>query len=198
MQPNAPAVQPHLSHEEHILAFARVSKLNEAQGAAVREVWEAYQPSFHTHPPTSVAHPTEPIQVVQRNMASMHVPVDDAFIVNWLVMYGPERPIPPFEERAQYVDQLLLDLKQRYPHDYLNPITPGIYKHYKGDLYVVVGTAVNRESDGSVGEPIVVFHALGDPNTLWWRTMSEFEAIINLVEEDRTVPRFTPQPNDKD
>lgn len=121
----------------------------------------------------------------------MHAPVDDAFILNWLVMYGSERPIPPFEERAQYVDQLLLDLKQRYPHDYLTPITPGVYQHYKGDWYVVIGTAVNRESDGSVGEPIVVFHALGNPKTLWWRTKSEFEADINLVEEDRTVPRFT-------
>lgn len=56
-----------------------------------------------------------------------------------------------------------------------NPPVPGIYRHYKGDLYVVLGTARHHET-GRVG---VVYHPVfphGDDFTIKWIDNPPYQA----------------------
>lgn len=46
----------------------------------------------------------------------------------------------------------------------------GIYKHFKGDLYLVEDIAINRET----GEKMVVYRALYGKNELWVRPLKMF------------------------
>jgi hypothetical protein len=43
-------------------------------------------------------------------------------------------------------------------------VAPGRYRHFRGAIYVVVGTATHSESE----EPLVVYHREGD-DRLWVR-----------------------------
>jgi hypothetical protein len=63
-------------------------------------------------------------------------------------------------------------------------ITLGIYQHYKGALYQVVGLAKHSETL----EELVVYRALSGDNGLWVRPLSMFneELLINNLK----VPRF--------
>ncbi len=68
-------------------------------------------------------------------------------------------------------------------------INLGIYRHYKGNLYEVLGVA--RHSD--THEPMVVYQALYDSkefgtNALWVRPISAFLETVLVDEEER--PRF--------
>ena len=51
----------------------------------------------------------------------------------------------------------------------------GIYKHYKGDLYIVEDIAIHSETL----EQYVVYRALYDDNKLWIRPISSFTEKVN-------------------
>ncbi|WP_081195178.1 DUF1653 domain-containing protein [Halomonas sp. BC1] len=62
--------------------------------------------------------------------------------------------------------------------------TPGIYRHYKGNLYEVMGTAQHSESE----EPLVVYRALYGDYGLWVRPLAMF--MESVTKEGSTQPRF--------
>ena len=67
----------------------------------------------------------------------------------------------------------------------MNPIRLGLYRHYKGGQYEVVGVAKHSETL----EDMVVYKALYGEGGLWVRPLSMWD---NLVEHDgKTVRRFT-------
>lgn len=51
----------------------------------------------------------------------------------------------------------------------------GVYKHFKGDLYIVEDIAVNSETE----EDMVVYRALYGDNKLWVRTLKLFCEEVN-------------------
>lgn len=61
---------------------------------------------------------------------------------------------------------------------------PGIYRHYKGSLYEVMGTAQHSESE----EPLVVYRALYGDYGLWVRPLEMF--VESVTKEGHTQPRF--------
>lgn len=61
---------------------------------------------------------------------------------------------------------------------------PGIYRHYKGNEYVVTGVATHSET----GERLVVYHNLKEPYTLWVRPLNMFCGHVLVAGE--AVPRF--------
>jgi len=66
----------------------------------------------------------------------------------------------------------------------MNPIPLGIYTHYKGNLYEVVGFAQHSESL----EIMVIYKALYGECGTWVRPLSMWD---NLIEVDgKTVKRF--------
>ena len=66
-------------------------------------------------------------------------------------------------------------------------IRPGRYRHFKGGLYQVIGTALHSETR----EPMVVYRALYGEGGLWVRPASMW---IEHVERDGySGPRFVPE-----
>lgn len=63
-------------------------------------------------------------------------------------------------------------------------VKPGIYRHYKGQLYEVIGTARHSETE----EEMVVYRALYGEYGLWVRPVSMF--VESVVFHDETIPRF--------
>ncbi|MFZ5724215.1 MAG: DUF1653 domain-containing protein [Pseudomonadota bacterium] len=63
---------------------------------------------------------------------------------------------------------------------------PGLYRHYKGGLYTVIGTARHSET----GELLVVYRPEYGERTLWVRPHRMF--LETIETEGRTVRRFTP------
>ena len=63
---------------------------------------------------------------------------------------------------------------------------PGLYRHYKGQLYEVIGCARHSETL----EELVVYKATYQPegNNLWVRPRSMFEESLEL--DGRLVKRF--------
>ena len=61
-------------------------------------------------------------------------------------------------------------------------ITPGRYRHYKGNLYDVIGVARQEE--------LVVYTALYGDRGLWVRPVAMFRESVSV--DGRTVPRFAP------
>lgn len=51
----------------------------------------------------------------------------------------------------------------------------GIYKHYKGDLYIVEDIAYHSETQ----EKLVIYRALYDDNKLWARPYNMFLEEVN-------------------
>lgn len=77
------------------------------------------------------------------------------------------------------------------PDESLPPLVetpPGLYRHYKGLLYEVLGTARHSESL----EPMTLYRALYGERGLWVRpaTMFNEEVVIDGVRQ----PRFAKQP----
>ena len=68
----------------------------------------------------------------------------------------------------------------------LTPIQLGLYKHYKGNLYEVVGVVRHSESL----EQLVLYKALYGEQGLWVRP---FEMFVSNIEIDgKVVRRFAP------
>lgn len=67
-------------------------------------------------------------------------------------------------------------------------IKPGVYEHYKGKNYQVIGVAHHSETL----EPLVVYKALYEtqygPDSLWVRPLSMFTQTVE--HEGKCVPRF--------
>ena len=63
-------------------------------------------------------------------------------------------------------------------------VSPGIYRHYKGPQYEVLGVAKHSETE----EEFVVYRALYGERGLWIRPLAMF---VERVEKDGvSVPRF--------
>ena len=60
----------------------------------------------------------------------------------------------------------------------------GIYRHYKGSLYEVVGVAQHSETD----EKLVVYKTLYGDFGLWVRPLAMFLETVEVW--GKTVPRF--------
>ena len=63
-------------------------------------------------------------------------------------------------------------------------IQPGIYKHYKGNLYEVLGTARHSESE----EVFVVYKTCYGDRSSWIRPLEMFTE--NITKDGQLVPRF--------
>lgn len=62
---------------------------------------------------------------------------------------------------------------------------PGLYRHYKGGLYRVIGTARHSETD----EMLVVYRCLYDNDSLWVRPLRMFQESV--IHDGREQPRFS-------
>ncbi|MCW5550215.1 MAG: DUF1653 domain-containing protein [Opitutaceae bacterium] len=62
---------------------------------------------------------------------------------------------------------------------------PGLYRHYKGRDYRVLGLARHSETL----EPVVVYQALYGEHGLWVRPAGMFLETVAI--NGRTIPRFT-------
>lgn len=65
---------------------------------------------------------------------------------------------------------------------------PGLYRHYKGLLYEVVGTARHSESL----EPMTLYRALYGEQGLWVRPAAMFNEDVEI--DGVRQPRFARQP----
>lgn len=63
-------------------------------------------------------------------------------------------------------------------------VKPGIYRHYKGKQYQVIGEATHSETL----EPVVIYRALYGEYGLWVRPKAMF--YESVIIEGREVPRF--------
>ena len=68
-------------------------------------------------------------------------------------------------------------------------VKPGLYTHYKGGQYEVIGVATHSETEQS----LVVYRPLYGERGLWVRPL---EMFCETVERDgERVPRFALQPD---
>ena len=67
-------------------------------------------------------------------------------------------------------------------------IPPGLYRHYKGQLYEVIDTVRHSETL----EPLTLYRALYGERGLWVRPAAMFKetVVINGIAQ----PRFAPMP----
>lgn len=66
----------------------------------------------------------------------------------------------------------------------MNTLRPGIYRHYKGNLYEVIGTASHSETL----ETMVIYRALYGEYGLWVRPAAMFAEQVSV--NGRQQPRF--------
>jgi hypothetical protein len=66
----------------------------------------------------------------------------------------------------------------------MNPIMLGVYKHYKGNKYEVIGFANHSETL----EIMVIYKALYGAKETWVRPLSMWEDLIEI--DNKTVKRF--------
>lgn len=66
-------------------------------------------------------------------------------------------------------------------------IKPGRYRHFKGNLYEVIGIASHSETM----EPMVIYRALYGDGALWVRPAAMWTETID--REDYHGPRFVPE-----
>ena len=64
-------------------------------------------------------------------------------------------------------------------------ITPGVYRHYKGNDYQVIGVARHSETE----EELVVYRCLYGDRSLWVRPLDMFAGTV--LVDGREAPRFT-------
>jgi len=66
----------------------------------------------------------------------------------------------------------------------MDTVTPGMYEHYKGNRYEVIGVAKHSETL----EELVVYRALYGTRETWVRPLSMFFEDVEV--EGKRVPRF--------
>ena len=66
----------------------------------------------------------------------------------------------------------------------MKKLTPGIYEHYKGKHYEVLGVARHSETS----EELVVYRGLSGDGGLWTRPLEMFTELVEVNGE--RVPRF--------
>ena len=66
----------------------------------------------------------------------------------------------------------------------MHELQPGLYRHYKGGTYQVIGAARHSETD----EQLVVYRCVYDNYSLWVRPLAMF--LETVLVDGRTVPRF--------
>ena len=64
-------------------------------------------------------------------------------------------------------------------------VSPGRYRHYKGQEYEVIGCARHSETE----EEVVVYRALYGDRGLWVRPVAMFVEQVQL--DGKSVPRFS-------
>lgn len=69
----------------------------------------------------------------------------------------------------------------------MEELKPGIYRHYKGNDYEVIGCARHSETE----EWMVVYRTLYGDFSLWVRPLEMFAGQVELESGER-VPRFSP------
>ena len=67
------------------------------------------------------------------------------------------------------------------------PVKPGIYRHFKGQRYEVIGVAHHSETM----EDYVVYRALYGEGELWVRPASMWNETVE--RDGKTYRRFTPE-----
>ena len=67
----------------------------------------------------------------------------------------------------------------------MSTIKPGLYRHFKGNLYEVIGTAKHSETL----EEMVVYRACYGEHGLWVRPVAMWNEIIE--RDGKTFRRFT-------
>lgn len=67
----------------------------------------------------------------------------------------------------------------------MQEIQPGLWRHFKGNLYRVIGVALHSET----GEEMVVYQALYGQKGLWVRPAAMW--LETVEREHYTGPRFT-------
>ncbi len=67
----------------------------------------------------------------------------------------------------------------------LNTVRSGIYRHFKGNRYLVYSVAQNSETD----ESVVVYRCLYGNYDLWVRPLDNFLSTVDVNGEP--VPRFS-------
>lgn len=78
-------------------------------------------------------------------------------------------------------------------NDDLPPIIPtpsGLYRHYKGNMYEVLGTARHSETR----ESLTVYRALYGERGLWVRPTAMFQEMVEI--DGHPHPRFAQVPGD--
>ncbi|MDP2631274.1 MAG: DUF1653 domain-containing protein [Candidatus Uhrbacteria bacterium] len=64
-------------------------------------------------------------------------------------------------------------------------VKTGVYRHYKGNEYQLIGVARHSETL----EEMVIYRALYGEKDLWVRPIAMF--LENVTIDDKIVPRFT-------
>lgn len=61
----------------------------------------------------------------------------------------------------------------------------GLFQHYRKGQFRVIGIATDHDTQ----QKAVIFHPEGDPDTLWSRSVEDFEADVQV--DNRQEMRFT-------
>jgi len=69
-------------------------------------------------------------------------------------------------------------------YDFMNPILLGVYRHFKGNKYEVIGFAKNTETL----EIMVIYKALYGAKETWCRPLEMFNEVVEA--DGKTVNRF--------
>lgn len=75
----------------------------------------------------------------------------------------------------------------------MSPVTPGTYRHYKGQRYRVLGVARHSET----ADELVVYQPLYGDRGLWVRPLAMFIESVQR-EDGQSEPRFALEHADTD
>lgn len=76
-----------------------------------------------------------------------------------------------------------------------NQIITGIYRHFKGSLYEVLGVGYDATKSNPYDNKLVIYRSIST-GELWTRPYNEF--FEEVIVGDKSVPRFYKQGDDGD